>query len=519
MNSVPSGRPSDEVVPPRFDTHPQSAYTIGPLVVELCESIGYFPDVHQRLVLDRLFACRDDDHLVTVDAALVAPRQNLKSAALLMAVLGWLYVEHLPLIAWTCQDVKTSREMHRKLGDLIKGNDMLRSRLLPGRSEGVNSANGNLAVELAPSAECPNGQRVLFQTRTDDLLRGFSGDRVVIDEAYALKPEHLEAVRYILRSRRNPQIVFASSAAHADSMTLHQIVKQGRAGAKTLTYLEWCAWRDSCAKPSCNHRPGTPGCVLDDLDEMRHANPSMGTWRYDAAAREWYPSLNKDAIEAEMGSNRVNQPILYAREVYGWHEEPLEGDPILPGDTWERMGIDPSPFEPRLAVDVSPARTWACIAASGVLSNGQFAVEVTGTDDGPDYREGVGWVVDRLVELREVVPDRPVLLAAGSGAESLRPDLDARGIPYEVVPVRDVQAACGSFMDLSMSARLVHFRQPSLTGALVAARMRNTESGFRWERRKSAGDISPLYAATLALWGAQQSPAEPEPQFWSWNDL
>jgi hypothetical protein len=69
-------------------------------------------------------------------------------------------------------------------------------------------------------------------------------------------------------------------------------------------------------------------------------------------------------------------------------------------------------------------------------------------------------------------------------------------------------AACGLFYDHAMTAGLRHVGQPDLTAALAAARksVEDGEGAWRWGWRRSAADITPLYAATVALWALMQSP-------------
>jgi hypothetical protein len=69
------------------------------------------------------------------------------------------------------------------------------------------------------------------------------------------------------------------------------------------------------------------------------------------------------------------------------------------------------------------------------------------------------------------------------------------------------------FFDLATTKGLRHIGQPDLTDALKGAR-KNSEDGegaWRWGRRKSASDITPLYAATVALWALNAVPAPAEP--------
>jgi hypothetical protein len=71
-----------------------------------------------------------------------------------------------------------------------------------------------------------------------------------------------------------------------------------------------------------------------------------------------------------------------------------------------------------------------------------------------------------------------------------------------------VPVACGLFYDHAITRGLRHIGQPELTDALAGAR-KNVEDGegaWRWGWRRSSADITPLYAATIALWAATRTP-------------
>jgi hypothetical protein len=184
---------------------------------------------------------------------------------------------------------------------------------------------------------------------------------------------------------------------------------------------------------------------------------------------------------------------------------------------WERCE-DPEAkvaLSPRFALDVSPDREWAAIAVAGKTADGFPLVEITSKRDAVDHRPGVDWVVPRFVDLNTLFPDIVVTIAAGSGAESLRPALEAAGITVETLPSGQVAAACGLFFDKATSVTMRHLGQSELTDALAGARkhVENGETAWKWGRKRSTSDITALYAATLALWVDDQAVLEPTISF------
>ena len=493
--------PHAGAIPPAFRALPRDTKeTYGPEVAELCSMVGFAPDPEQAEALDALFAINSAGKCAAFEFANICCRQNMKTGLLKMAVLGWLFITDQRLIIWTAHEMKTTKEAFRDLEELIMGSPMLAKHV-----KAIHRANGDEAIELK------SGQRVIFKARTNGGGRGLTGDKIVLDEAFALKADHMGALIPALSATPDPQVLYASSAGKPESEVLRSIRDRGRASLTTtaLAYFEWCAPEDSCATPDCNHdKINKPeGCALDNREFWRMANPAMGR-----RISEQTIANERDALpEAE-----------FARERLGWWDDPGEGEPVLPGRTWSDCKHLDSSITGKVYVglDVSPMRSWAALGAAGASSLGDetIHVEVTGTNDGVDHRQGTGWVVPRLQEMLLRNPDITVAIAAGAAAESLVPDLAKARIPVETVPATDVTAACGLFYDLATTHKLAHLGQETLTTALVGAKRRELENAWLYARRKSSADITPLYAVTIAAWLAKAA-AEAETHFYRWDEL
>lgn len=68
---------------------------------------------------------------------------------------------------------------------------------------------------------------------------------------------------------------------------------------------------------------------------------------------------------------------------------------------------------------------------------------------------------------------------------------------------RDMRVASAKFFDAVMDESLRHTDQPQLNVSLSVARKRPLGGGWAWNRKDATSDITPVVAATLALWGAQ----------------
>ena len=164
---------------------------------------------------------------------------------------------------------------------------------------------------------------------------------------------------------------------------------------------------------------------------------------------------------------------------------------------------------------MSPNHASAAIGVAGVRSDGLSHVEVTSRGGVVDHRPGIEWVIPRLVELKSRQPNFRLSIAAGSAAESLVPDITAVGVAVDVVKGANVPAACGLFLTMASAepGTLRHLGQPALSAALAGAAQVNVGDGaWKWARRRSSTDITPLYAVTVALWAAHKR--RPVPNVW-----
>jgi len=477
---------------------------LGDEVGDLCRQIGFAPYPEQQLVLNDVFALApaQPGKSAAFEVAAIACRQNLKTGAIKQMSLGWLFVTDQRLVVWSAHEFRTSQEAFRDMCELIEGSAMLARRV-----KNIYRGNGDEAIELM------SGARLIFKARTKGGGRGLTGSKVILDEAYALKPEHTAALLPTLIAVPDPQVVYGSSAGLAESAVLRSLRDRGRAGnAGRLAYSEWCAERVECdLRDLCDHQPATAGCALDREDLWAHANPVV--YRLD-------PSMT---VIREL--RKALKPEDFARECLGWWDE-AAGELVISEQAWGSCLDLDSQIESRpvFALDVSPSRSWAAIAAAGLRADGIPHIEVTSKDDGAvvDHRPGIEWVVPRAVELKARWPDLRLAIAGGTGsaAEALVPALVKAGIELIFVKAGDETAACGLFYDLATTKGVRHIGQQSLTDALKAARKNITdgEGAWRWGRRKSSADITPVYATGRALWVAMNPPV-PEVSVFFFNDL
>lgn len=471
-------RPAHLWIPPRYSS-------AGAEMIDLASSIGYDLDPEQKLALDAMGSEREDGKWAAFEVALIACRQNLKTLCLELSALNDIFVRDVKLVTWTAHLFSTAEESFRNLSSLVLNNDHL-ARQLKGGSKGIRSGSGSQAIELT------GGRRIIFKARTGATGRGFTGETVIMDEALYLRADMMGAYMPTLSAKSkhgNVQIRYGSSAGVPESDVLRRLRDRGRAGNDpSLIYLEWMSEPGRCADEVCDHSVGTAGCQLDDPEAWREGNPALDR----RIAREF--------VAAERATMT---PTEFARERLGWWDDPLDvTDLAISAESWGQ-GFDPDSQadDPiAFAIDVTPLRTHAAIGAFGRRDDGLGHVECV------DSRPGVGWLMDRIEDLYNRWNPSAIALDETSGAGSLIPEFEARGIPFLKVGARAMGQACGAFFDDVEGQRIKHVGQEPLNIAVNGAKRRPIGDLWAFGRKSSAVNISPLVACTLAHWAWHQMP-------------
>jgi hypothetical protein len=94
-----------------------------------------------------------------------------------------------------------------------------------------------------------------------------------------------------------------------------------------------------------------------------------------------------------------------------------------------------------------------------------------------------------------------VVIDGAGPASSLIEPLRAEKIEVTITGAGHMKRACGMFYDAVFSSKLRHLNQVGLNVAVSAVRKRKLEDAFAWQRKDPDADITPIVAATLALYG------------------
>ena len=460
---------------PRLLTQPAGVVaSSGEEAAELAASAGLVLDPWQRFALDVALGERADGQWGAFEVGLVVPRQNGKGAVLEARELAGLFLFGERLILHSAHEFKTAAEAFLRVKVLVDNTDDLRKKV-----KQIRTSHGDEGIELL------TGQRLRFVARSRGSGRGFSGDCVVLDEAFNLGPQEMGALLPTLSARPNPQVWYASSAPMTTSVQLHAVRRRAVAGGSDrLAYLEWSATED--ADPQ-------------DPAERAQANPALGL------------RIPAEFVEAEWSAM---PPEEFARERLGIPEpEPGSAAAAIPEGVWMALGDPSSEWigRPVGVADVSPDGRCALVLA-GLRADGVRHVELV------DSRAGTGWVAERRAELTKRYGAQ-VWVRDPSG-----PAVELEG-EWRDLTGREYTEACAGFVRAATDAAVppserfrwrcaADLERPLMVALGGAVRREKGDGALVWARRRSGVDISPVVALSVGWLLAAESPVDPVRAVW-----
>lgn len=466
----------------------------------------------QEQICDVAFALRADGKWAAYEVAIWVARQNGKGVVTEAQELFGAYMLREKKIIHSAHLFDTSREAFLRLVEIIEGSDWLRAR-----TKKPIVARGSEAIPLTRAA---GGGEIKFKARTEHGARGFSGDRIILDEAYALTVGHFKAMSPTLATIPNAQITYTSSPPDEKTGPMPEdamapsIRKRGQDGGDPrLASFEW--------SPREGSKPG-------DIDEWYACNPSLGYL------------IDEEYLESQF---RIFDA---AGKADGFTTEHLGGWPSDIGKKWQVISKDDwldlldeasTAKDPLVfAIDTTPERSFSSIAAVGARPDGDLHGEVV------DHSEGTSWVTARAVELNARWKPARWVVDAGGAAGFLIPALTAAGLVVESMTSRQVGQAYGMFRSASSSEERGEVQEsaPALTGepaealtealvvpklkvrlgrhggalaaAVEGAATRRVGDGTTWDRKSTSTVISPLVALTNAVFGFVTREPDPGPR-------
>jgi hypothetical protein len=473
-------------VAPRIRAIRAYTETLGDEAIELAKHAGLDLDPWQCEAVRDLMSLDERGHWLHFEFGLNVARQNGKGAVLEARELAMLFLTGERLGVHSAHEFATSQEHFRRIESLIRETDDLDRQVKrhpSGRVVGYRHSHGEESIELR------NGNRLMFKTRTKSGLRGYAGvDFLALDESMIVNAASHGAMMPTLRASsapRGPQLTYTGSAVdqeiHEHGVVWTRIRERGIAGDDpSLGYIEF----------------SVEGEHPDDISDEQSADE--GLWL------QANPGLGiRISVEHMQREHRSMDHRTFCVELLGVGDYPAtdgSADSLISPEQWADIRDEQSTLvDPVcIAYDVSPERH-ASIVAAGRNDQGHFAVEVISA------RAGTGWLVERLVSLYHAHEIAEVVVDGFGPAAAIANRVDEAGITVRRLDSGDYGKACGFFVDAVGERTLRHMGQDELDAAIRGARARPLVDRWAWSRTKSTVNISPLVAATLALWSANEN--------------
>jgi hypothetical protein len=444
-------------------------------VVEFMAQIGQPMDIWQEFTLWLWLGERPDGKWASFENACFVQRQNGKGGVTEARELGGLFLFGEKRIIHTAHRIDTARQAFQRCVELVTGMDDLRRRV-----KAVTTAHSEESIELIGGAE------LSFRTRIRGSGRGLAKSEVLIlDEALALKGEHVEALAPTMLAAPNAQLILTSTPPESSEAYIMDV--KARCENRTDPRLAAAVWFNP------------QGVDIEDPAVQAEVNPTYGD-RIDPERME------------DMRKLLAPTPGGFERECIGIWPRPNQDTEwlVIPEVVWWARQVPGEATDVgnqivgrvAVAVDVKPDRAMASVSVAGLRADGGVLGEVV------EHRPGTRWVVPRLQEL-EARHDIAVIVVNDPGVADECED-DEVGLVVHRPTVADVVAACSTYHDgvvhagkAAVEGRDVwHLGQPELTVGVRGALKRLVSFGknWAWDRKEITVDVCPLVSATLAVW-------------------
>jgi Phage Terminase len=470
---------------PRISSLPLADdWSQGEDALELARQAGLLLDDWQRYVLKNALATRGGKW-AAFEVGLIVSRQNGKGSIVEALELAALFLfDDVQLILHSAHKFDTAADAFRRILTLIEQNPDFSREVLK-----VIRSHGSESIELR------NGKRLRFIARSAGAGRGFAADLVILDEAFNISDDSMASMLPTLSTRPNPQVWYTSTAGKPISVQLGRIRERGIQGDDpSLAFMEWSV--DGACYDAAD-----PACWVQ-------ANPGLGI------------RITPDYIELERAAL---SPDAFARERLGVGVYPAdlaEARQKISPAVWASYADASSVISGPLAFGLSVGRSGASasIAVAGRRSDGLGHGELI---DPPQM--GTGWVIPRLIELRERHNPCVLTMNPAGAAGAFQRELEEHGFrtkpgpgecQLQVTGMREYAQACGALAQDVSNGRWRHLGQDPLDWAVASVSIRELADAWAWSWKDSAADISPLEAVTLARHGFMTFgvKAVPEPE-------
>ena len=463
---------------PRIKVEPQRTSTDGTDAAVLMAEYGYQLDEWQELVLDCWLGRDEAGRYNVTSAGLSLPRQNGKNVCLEAREFFGLVVNGEKILH-TAHQVRTSKKSFRRLASMFTDT---RHPEVTDLVKAIRYTNGEESIELL------NGGSIEFSARSRQAARGFDGiSLVVYDEAQELTDDQVEAIMATLSASATGtrQLIYTGTPPYpgcpGDVFRRRRTACIEEAG-KHDCWHEWSVAADSIANIN-----------VSDTDLWYMTNPALGIRLDEEFTAEEMRSMSKDG---------------FARERLGWWTPVAKHqlDYAIDKDTWNACkSTEPKP-EGKTAYGVKFSADGSTVALCGAVIPGNGPARISLIELRPTG-QGIGWLADWLNERYRKASC--VVIDGRNGVDVLVERIaDTWRVKGSVIrpTSKDMIAATGTLTNALNERSVTWFhQQETLNDSAITSVKRSLGGGWCFGGDNSA----PIEAASLALWGAQNSKRNP----------
>lgn len=387
--------------------------------------------------------------------------------------------------AFTAQTGKDARDKHiDEVYPLLR-----RSKLAP-HIRSINEGMGNERVLWN------NGSVMRLLSTGQTTGHGKTLQQAVVDEFWHdVDFAREQGLGPAMITQDHAQMLMCTTAGNARSVMLRAKRSAGRQAVEEgldrgIAYFEWSAPQrlDPETGKMINWNPETE---LDLLPTFHPAVCPDPPCRCDPDGK-WKHTQSIDTLRAEYQSMR-GTPGEFLR-AYGNidAEDNAELWSLIKEDGW-RAVLDPEAAPTgalRMSADASHDR-----------SSGGIAIYGGGVVEPVDYRPGVGWMFERLVDMALRL-DAEVAIDVAGPIGYMAEDLADRGVRLDRMTGPEVVQSCGRMFDDIADKRVIFAQRGEhwsiMDDAVAGLVQKPAGDRMVWSRERSQNDICLFYAATLA---------------------
>jgi hypothetical protein len=497
-------------------------------IVGLSSSAGLVLDPWQQLLVRLTSALDPFGRWLCFEVAGIVSRQNGKGGWLQSLELAWLFAFEEELVLHSAHLFETSREHFLKMKALVDNNYYFRRRV-----RRMREGRGSEEIELLhkSGSKTMQGPRLKFMTRKGGSGRGFTGSKIVCDEAMYLDATMMAAALPTLATIPNAQVVYAGSAGLRHSTQLGAVRRRALArNDPSLMYAEWAADK----------------AIYDESGVLVAGDDPSSPVTWAKVNPAYNIRITPDYIGKEMRTLGGPNSVEFGTERLGIGDWPPDEEAweVIDKEAWTAAADAGSQIVEgariALAIGADPDRAMGTIGVCGLRGDGLRHVEIierhrgTGwivdatvnatkkpqvkaTEDGvpPALKDWEQAIVDRMVDLKKRYTVCAIAVLKNSAAASLIGALTRAGLPVVSPSDTEYAAACGDLYEGIVDTHtVVHLDQPSGNAAMGGARKRELpEGGWRWSQ-STAVDATPNSVHTLSLWAHTNYAKIPRSKVW-----